>query len=330
MLSYDRWKPQPARWSVAVLIGGAGFGIATYHWTPAVVGFGLLVFAVIVLLETIVHELRTLTRLARVIFHEDDWPSGEGPDTAFIARLRGERWNSAGKSWERMDNGKQPPPPSWWPWQVWKDTARSAEIERRRALGENPHEALEDLRDLLWGPPPERKEDAREAQQQQTGLSPGSLWSLSGGGAMPTQKEKPDPEPESQEAEAPKREQREILRNRTAGGYAFIHPWELDHVPSTAADRAEADLLAGVRRWDVSDVAAMAGLKVGTIKSYLSRNGDQFSPALYRKDRRGRKIRILTATEAGIVLKALITREGHPARKARIEAALKEIQKPTE
>lgn len=93
MLSYERWKPQPARWSAAVLIAGAGFGIATYHWTPAVVGFGLLVFAVIVLLETIRQELRILTRIARVIFHEDGSGYGERAehiDTRLILRLRGE------------------------------------------------------------------------------------------------------------------------------------------------------------------------------------------------------------------------------------------------
>jgi len=171
MLSYERWKPQPPRWSVAVLIGGAGFGIATYHWTPAVVGVGLLCFAVILLLETIRQELRILTRLARVIFHEEDWTHGELPDSAFIARVRGERWNSVGKCWERMDrtdNGGQPPPSPWWPWQVWKDTARRAEIERRRALGEDPLKVLDDVRDILWGAPgvaptPERKEDALEA-----------------------------------------------------------------------------------------------------------------------------------------------------------------------
>ncbi len=132
-------------------------------------GLGLLIFAVIVLLETIRQELRTLTRLACGIFHEDDWPHGELPDAAFIARLCGERWNSAGKCWERTDrtdNGGQPPSPSWWPWEVWKETAETLEIlERQRALGMDPLKPLKDVRDLLWGPPPER--EAREAHQQQ-------------------------------------------------------------------------------------------------------------------------------------------------------------------
>jgi len=156
MLSDERWKPQPARWSAVHLIAGAGLGVSVFGWgwIPAVVGLGLLLFAVILLLATIHAELQILTRLARVIFHQDGG-NVEAPDTAFIARLRGERWNSAGRYWERADISGQPPPPSWWSWETWKATAETAEIlERQRVLGVDPLKPLRDLRDVLWGAPP--------------------------------------------------------------------------------------------------------------------------------------------------------------------------------
>ncbi len=31
MLSYDRWKPQPARWPAWILLAGVGLGIATFE-----------------------------------------------------------------------------------------------------------------------------------------------------------------------------------------------------------------------------------------------------------------------------------------------------------
>ncbi len=110
MLSYERWKPHRAHWPAAVLIGGAGFGVATYDWTAAGVGFGLLVFAVVLALELIRHELRILTRIARVIFHEEDWTHGELPDTRFIRRLRGEPESTREESLERMREAREATP----------------------------------------------------------------------------------------------------------------------------------------------------------------------------------------------------------------------------
>jgi hypothetical protein len=112
MLSPERWKTKPARWPAVVLIGSAGFGVTVFArgLTPAVVGFGLLYFAVILALELIRQELRILTRIARVFFHEEDWTNGELPDTRFIRRLRGEQEPTREETLERMREAREAKP----------------------------------------------------------------------------------------------------------------------------------------------------------------------------------------------------------------------------
>lgn len=139
-----------------------------------------------------------------------------------------------------------------------------------------------------------------------------------------------DPNPKAKETTSPKTEYREIQRNRSRGT-TFTHPWEKDHLPGgplTPLERAELEILNREHRYDVSAFALVAGVKMQTLLSYLSRNRAHFADPTYRPGERGKRIRTLTVSDIEKLANHFI-RRATPNSERRFQAVKETFLKDT-
>jgi hypothetical protein len=120
MLSRERWKPQPVRWSLHQWPVGAGLAFAITplialvkgdaSWSgpvPIPMGLGCLLLGAVYLFEVVIQKLRSLgsavqeweilRKIVRLIFHEGTPQDGRYTvelDMSLIRRIRGGKWTS--------------------------------------------------------------------------------------------------------------------------------------------------------------------------------------------------------------------------------------------